>query len=208
MMKIATYNIDWLRNRKLEIEKILNETDFDFLILTEAIDINLRNYKYKYLTDELPQNYEYETQNYFKILKGKKGHRTIIYSKYPVVNKYSVQDKMTSIACEFETELGKLVVYGTIIGTLYNRKPFAEKELQNCISDCIKIYEENPNLIIVGDLNTAFLEIDKEDFKINKSTTDSLINIFEKLDLMNSTMNIKENIDHIIIPKLFENRLK
>jgi len=25
---------------------------------------------------------------------------------------------------------------------------------------------------------------------------------------MNSTMNIKENIDHIIIPKLFENRLK
>jgi len=115
---------------------------------------------------------------------------------------------MTSIACEFETELGKLVVYGTIIGTLYNRKPFAEKELQNCISDCIKIYEENPNLIIVGDLNTAFLEIDKEDFKINKSTTDSLINIFEKLDLMNSTMNIKENIDHIIIPKLFENRLK
>jgi exonuclease III len=45
-MKIATYNIDWLRNRKLEIEKILNETDFDFLILTEAIDINLRNYKY------------------------------------------------------------------------------------------------------------------------------------------------------------------
>ena len=81
MMKIATYNIEWLRNRNLEIEKILNETDFDFLILTEAIDINLRNYKYKYLTDELPQNYEYETQNYFKILKGKKGHRTIIYSK-------------------------------------------------------------------------------------------------------------------------------
>ena len=101
-----------------------------------------------------------------------------------------------------------MIIYGTIIGTLYNRKPFAEKELQNCISDCIKIYEENPNLIIVGDLNTAFLEIDKEDFKINKSTTDSLINIFEKLDLMNSTMNIKENIDHIIIPKLFENRLK
>ena len=48
---------------------------------------------------------------------------------------------------------------------------------------------------------------------INKTSAEDLfqseiVNIFEKLDLMNSTMNIKENIDHIIIPKLFENRLK
>ncbi|KMQ67995.1 endonuclease/exonuclease/phosphatase family protein [Chryseobacterium koreense] len=207
-MKIATYNIDWLNKRKIEIENILNETDFDFLILTEAIDVNLKNYKYKYFTDELPQNYEYETQNYSEILNGKKGHRTIIYSKYPALKKYFVQDKKTSIACEFETEYGKLVVYGTIIGTLYNRKPFAEIELKNCISDCIKIHEQNQNLIIVGDLNTAFLEADKKKFKINHNTTEFLIKLFENLNLVNATMNIKENIDHIIIPKSFQSKIK
>lgn len=208
MMKITTYNIDWLKRRKSEIEKILSQSNFDFLVLTEAIDINLKNYQYKYFTDELPQNYEYETQNYSQILNGKKGHRTIIYSKYPVIKKHIVQDKMTSIACEFETELGNLVIYGTIIGTIYNRKPFAEIELQNCILDCIKIYEQNRNLIIIGDLNTAFLEIDKKNFKINKHTTDSLIKLFENLNLINATKNIKENIDHIIIPKSLQNRLK
>lgn len=207
-MKIATYNIDWLNKRKVEIENILSETDFDFLILTEAIDINLKNYPFKYFTDELPQNCEYETQNYSQILKGKKGHRTIIYSKYSALKKYFVQDKKTSIACEFETEFGKLVIYGTIIGTIYTRKPFAEIELQNCISDCMKIHEENQNLIIVGDLNTAFSGFDKKEFKINKHTTDSLVKLFEKLNLVNATMNIKENIDHIIIPKSLETKIK
>ena len=77
--------------------------------------------------------------------------------------------------------LENLLFYGTIIGTLYNRKPFAEKELQNCISDCIKIYEEKSKSDYCWRFKHSFLEIDKEDFKINKSTTDSLINIFEKI---------------------------
>jgi len=207
-MKIATYNIDWLKSDRNKIENILNETDFDFLILTEAININLKNYPFKYLTEELPQNSEYETQNYAEILKGKNGHRTIIYSKFSASKDYTVQDNKTCIAREFDTKFGKLVIYGTIIGTIYNRKPFAEIELQNCISDCKNISQQNPNLIIVGDLNTSFLDKDKKWFKINKHTTDSLKKLFEDLNLRNATMNIDENIDHIIIPKTLQKNLK
>jgi hypothetical protein len=44
-MKIATLNIDWARKKNhLKTVEFLNQFDFDFLILTEAIDLN-----YKYL---------------------------------------------------------------------------------------------------------------------------------------------------------------
>lgn len=107
---------------------------------------------------------------------------------------------------EFETDFGDLVIYATIIGTQFKRKPFAKNELENCINDCNKISEINPNLIIVGDLNTSFLE-DEKYFTINSETTESLKSLFQKLNLTIATGKIKENIDHIIIPKFLEETL-
>lgn len=208
-MKIATLNIDWSRKIKKEkIEQFLDNQDFDFLILTEAINLNLKNFKFKYFSEQIPKNIEYEGLNYSKYLNGEKAFRTIVYSKTPSKRQFSVTDNKTSLALEFETEFGNLVIYATIIGTQFKRKPFAKNELENCVNDCNKISEINSNLIIVGDLNTSFLE-DEKYFTINSETTESLKALFQKLDLIITTGKIKENIDHIVIPKhLVENLIE
>lgn len=203
-MIIATLNIDWAKKGKAKIEDYLNQFNFDFLILTEAVDLELKNYPYKFFSEQIPQNIIYETKDYSKILNGEKGYRTAVYSKIPVSKKYFVCDNKTNLALEFETELGNLVIYTAIIGTLFRQKPFVKNELENSIKDCVKIYQTNKNIIIIGDLNTSFNENEKS-FTINLETTNALKNLTEKLNLVNVTSNIKENIDHIIIPKLLEN---
>lgn len=209
IMTIATLNIDWARKKNsLQIEEFINQFDFDFLILTEAVNLNLKNFKYKYFCDQIPENVIYENLNYTEYLKGEKAFRTILYSKFPCTKKHPVTHDKTNLALEFETELGNFVIYSTIIGTWFNRKPFVEKELQNTIQDCKKIYSVNKNIIIVGDLNTSFKK-GEEKFSINLKTTESLINLFDDLKLINTTKEIDENIDHIIIPKSFvENNIE
>lgn len=205
-MKIATLNIDWCKKIKSDkVEAFLDQQDFDFLILTEAINLNLSNFPFKYFSEQIPENTEYEGLHYSNYLNGEKAYRTIIYSKIPSTRKFSVIDDKTSLALEFETEFGNSVIYATIIGTQFKRKPFAKNELENCINDCKRISEINPNLFIIGDLNTSFLENEKH-YCINSETTEALKSLFETLNLINSTENIEKNIDHIVIPKfLIEN---
>lgn len=202
-MKIATLNIDWARKKKPSgTAEFLNQFDFDFLILTEAIDLDLQNFPYQYLCSRIPENTVYENLNYSEYLNGEKAFRTVLYSKIPYSKKYSVADDKTNLALEFETELGKIVFYCTIIGTWFNRKPFVDIELQNTIRDCRKIKAENKNIFIVGDFNTSFRK-GEERFSISSSTTETLKSLFKELNLINSTSEIEENIDHIIIPKGF-----
>ncbi|WP_394666346.1 endonuclease/exonuclease/phosphatase family protein [uncultured Chryseobacterium sp.] len=202
-MKIATLNIDWARKKKFSgTAEFLNQFDFDFLILTEAVNLDLQNFPYKYLCSSIPENTVYENLNYSEYLNGEKAFRTVLYSKIPYSKKYAVADDKTNLALEFETELGKIVFYCTIIGTWFNRKPFVDIELQNTIRDCRKIEAENKNIFIVGDFNTSFRK-GEERFSISSSITETLKSLFKKLNLINSTSEIEENIDHIIIPKGF-----
>ena len=206
-MKIATLNIDWaLQKSKEKIEQFLNQQNFDFLILTEAVNLNLSSFSFKYFSEQIPENIEYEGLNYSEYLNGKKAFRTVIYSKIPAKRKFSVIDERTNLAFEFETKFGNLVIYATIIGTRFRIKPFAKNELENCINDCKKISETNPNLIIAGDLNTSFLENEKQ-FTINSEMTESLKTLFKELSLLNATENINENIDHIVIPNFLKKNL-
>lgn len=210
-MKFATLNIDWAEKYKpakhyKKIEQFIDQQEFDFLILTEAIDLNLRNFKYKYFSEQIPANTIYEKLNYTEYLKGESAYRTIIYSEIPCVKRLNTKDEKTSIALEFETYLGTIVIYATIIGTRFKQQPYAKNELENCIQDCEEIYKLNQNLIIVGDLNTSFLENERL-YSINLETTETLKDLFEKCDLVNATDKLTENIDHIIIPKHFQNNL-
>ncbi|WP_294240109.1 hypothetical protein [uncultured Chryseobacterium sp.] len=202
-MKIATLNIDWAKKKKPDrTAEFLDLFDFDFLILTEAVDLHLKSFPYRYCCAPIPENTVYENLNYTKYLKGETAFRTILYSKTACTKRYQVTDDKTNLALEFETALGTIIFYCTIIGTWFNRKPFVDTELQNTINDCRKIYTENRNIFIVGDFNTSFKK-GEERFSVNTKTTAVLKELFEELNLVNVTSEIEENIDHIIIPKRF-----
>lgn len=203
-MKIATFNIDWAKKYSakkhyLKIENFLNEQHFDFLILTESIPLNLSNFKFRHFSTAIPENSIYEKLNYSDYLNGEKAYRTSIYSNIAPKKQFLVCDDKTSVALEFETIFGPIVIYATIIGTRYKEQPFAENELQNCIIDCENIAKENKNIFIVGDLNTSFIK-SEANYTINKSTTERLENLFKKHQLIIATKQLPQNIDHIIIP--------
>ena len=205
-MKIATLNIDWARKKNPQkTAAFLNGFYFDFLVLTEAVDLDLSGFPHKYSCSPIPENTVYENLNYTEYLKGEKAFRTILYSKIPYSKKYPLTDDKTSLALEFETAFGNIVFYCTIIGTWFNRQPSADNELRNTLSDCRRIYTENSNLFIVGDFNTSFKK-GEERLSISSKTTESLKNLFADLKLKNITSEIKENIDHIVVPDVFANR--
>ena len=208
-MKIATLNIDWARKTGPEkLELFLIEQDFDFLVLTEAIDLELNCFEFKYLSEQIPEGIIYTGVNYTEYLGGSKAYRTIIYSKYPKVNKtdFQLNDNRTSLAVEFSTELGDFVFYSTIVGTLFKTLPYAKDELDNCIADCERIYQTHKNLIVIGDLNTSFLPSEKH-YSINTKTTEAFNGFFQKLNLFIATKEIEQNIDHIIIPSNIKSSL-
>ena len=210
-MKIATLNIDWAKKYQsksfsTKIEEYLSEQDFDFLVLTEAVNLELSNYNYQYFSTEIPENIDYEKLSYTQYLKGEKAFRTIIYSKIPCKKIFEIIDDKTSLAVEFTTEFGDIVIYAAIIGTRFKENPFARKELENCLKDCESIAQKNPNMFIIGDLNTSFLEKEKA-YSINCETTESLKKLIKNLNLFNATEKIPKNIDHIIIPKKLEKNL-
>lgn len=205
-MKIATLNIDWARKKNPQkTAAFLNGFDFDFLILTEAVDLDLTRFPYKYLCAPIPENTVYENLNYTDYLKGEKAFRTILYSKIPYSKKYPVTDDKTNLAVEFETAFGNIVFYCAIIGTWFNRQPFADNELRNTISDCKRVHAQNPNLFIIGDFNTSFKK-GEENLCISSKTTADLKELFLDLKLINVTSEIQNNIDHIVIPEAFTNQ--
>jgi endonuclease/exonuclease/phosphatase family metal-dependent hydrolase len=211
-MKITTLNIDWARKYKSathinKIESYLVEHDFDILIITEGVDLKLPNYPFQYKTKGLPQNEEYEGLNYSVFLNETIGNRVIIYSKYESTESFNVSDDYTSICKHFNTPFGEITIYATIIGTWFKKLPYAKQELDNCISDCNRIFMQTDTLCLAGDLNTSFLE-DEQSFQINSETTNQLKKLCTDCQLNPTTIQIKENIDHIFLPKRLAKNLK
>ena len=202
-MIIATLNVDWAKTQKSRslISQYSNLIDAEFLILTESVDLTFDNYQFIYRTSPLPLDKPYEGIEYSKFISGSTAHRVIIYSKYECNNTFTVSDDHTSICKQFDTEIGSLVIYATIIGTQFNRKPYAENELQNCIKDCSEIAQKTKQFCLTGDLNTSFKdqEIKMEIPGIHSQSR--LSELCGKCNLELTTKNIDKNIDHIFLSK-------
>ena len=200
-MTIATLNIDWAgksKAKKAKIEAELNRFDFDILILTEAVKLDLPAYKFIYKTDALPVQGEYEGVKYGELLNNT-GYRAMIYSKYPSIRSFVVSDAFTGLCCAFETPAGPLTIYATIIGTQFKKSAYAETELNNCIRDCTDISKQVDNFCLVGDLNTSFAEGEKY-FQISNETTRQLRELCNACALDLTTAGLEKNIDHIFLP--------
>lgn len=116
--------------------------------------------------------------------------------KFPLILQFDTFRSDTSICVRFFTPLGELSVYGTVIGIYGNRNSGFLEDLDLQMEDFDKLAQTN-NFCIGGDLNTSF----SDNYYFTQEGRLKLNTAFAKLDLLNLTACIPQNIDHIILTK-------
>lgn len=153
-MRIATWNLDHASNSsrpvRLQIDKI-NKIAPDILVLTETCkEVDLRDCGYEFSLTTM------------KNCHGK--FYSTIWSKSPIKTEYRTFDAETAVCAEIETEIGSVIVYGTIItyhgdtGPDGKSKQWVEhyKAIEAQGNDWFRILQECRQkfpLVVAGDFN-------------------------------------------------------
>lgn len=187
-MRIATWNLQRLEKRKnqLILDKLI-DIDADILVLTETnAIIQLDNYTC-ISTDILP--------NDFDNIKYRAGeNRVSILTKYKPTTQYQTFDSFTTVCTDIETPFGSLAVYGSIIGVFGNRQPRFDNDLNAQLADFKKLFPSR-QVCLAGDLNVTF---SGQPWPSNKARQ-TLMEAFNALGLTNTTSNIADTVDHIVL---------
>lgn len=192
-MKIATWNIERLKHFT-KIDKIyadLDKVNADILVLTETDTKISLNYKHKFSTSLLTES----TADFYNITE----NRVSIYTNYTCVKQITTYDKYTAICIELETELGNLIVYGTIMGIFGNRDKSFQTDLTKQIGDIKKLSAEHKNICVVGDYNLSF----SDNYYYTNWGRKFLNDNFNNCEIKLLTKDRTECIDHIAISKSF-----
>jgi len=209
-LKIATLNIDWFKKSKdlqKTIQDEIKKQDLDFLIVNENIEsFSFDSTYFKYHSKSIPTNEIFQHLDYGIYLKGETPVRTCIYSKHQSIQEIKTIDSYTSIGHKFTVDGKEIVIYGTIIGTwgIKYQDEIAKIELENFKNDIKNILIENENVLIIGDFNTSFFDIEKRQLPTIKSRTE-LINFTDNFNIHRATENIQNCIDHIFISNNLKN---
>lgn len=191
-MRIVTWNLERLIKRKnqLVLEK-LADINADILVLTETNSIiQLDNYTC-IQTETLPTNFDN-----IKYADGE--NRVSILTKYKTTTRHTTFDSFTTVCTDIETPFGLLTVYGSIIGVFANRQPRFDNDLNGQLADFEKIFP-GMQVCFAGDLNVTFTG---RPWPSNKARQ-TLVEAFDKFGLINTTANIADTVDHIVLSKDF-----
>lgn len=191
-MRIATWNVERLKHKN-ELDRILEccrETQADILVLTETDSRISLPYQYCLKTppakEVCPELYRY-TEN-----------RVSLYTKYKCSGIYATYDKYTALCAELETELGNLIVYGTIMGVFGNREISYGQDLQKQIED-IRRLSELGRICVIGDYNCSF----SDDYYYTKKGRELLRRCLKENKISVLTAERSECIDHIAVSEDF-----
>jgi exonuclease III len=191
-MRIATWNLQRLEKRKNQqiIDKLV-DINADILVLTETSSIiQLENYTY-FSTDPLT--------TYFDNIKYESGeNRVSILTKYKTTTQHKTFDRFTTVSTDIETPFGLLTVYGSIIGVFANRQPRFDNDLNGQLADFEKIFPGG-QVCFTGDLNVTF---SGRPWPSNKARQ-TLVDAFKNYGLTNTTANIADTVDHIVLSNDF-----
>lgn len=192
-MKIGTWNIERLKhyNNSNEITYLLEKQNCDILVLTEYDEkIKPKGFEFEIATKCLAElNSEFYRAN---------EKRVKIFSKYKILYEYETYDNFTSCCAELETEMGNLIVYGTIVGIYGNRNQNFKDDLPKQIKDYRNL-SANRNLCLIGDFNISFCD----NYYFTNFGRNELNKSFAENDIENLTGNIAKTIDHIAISSKF-----
>lgn len=196
-MRIATWNLERLIKRKnqLVLEKLV-DINADILVLTETNSIiELENYTC-ISTDSLPTEFDN-----IKYAEGE--NRVSILTKYKATTRHETFDSYTTVCTDIETPFGVLNVYGSIIGVFANRQPRFDNDLYGQLADFDKIFPGR-QVCFAGDLNITF---SGRPWPSNKARQ-TLLDAFKNYGLTNTTANIEDTVDHIVLSNNFlDNKL-
>jgi hypothetical protein len=192
MLKIATWNVERLHHKN-ELPLIIascEQADADILVLTETD--SLLNLKYKSCFSTLPPLLE-NTTNYYAATE----IRVSIYTNYDFVRQYATFDENTAICVELKTDIGNVLVYGTIIGIYGNRHKNFMTDLLCQVTDIERLAALGKYLCICGDYNCSF----SDNYYFTKAGKSALEETFSKNNLELLTRNQPECIDHIAVSR-------
>lgn len=192
-MKIATWNVERLKHRKAlnDIVSICERVSADIMVLTET-DAQIR----------LPYRHSFHTPRAAEVnpsLYTPTENRVSIFTNYPCVAQHCTFDEYTALCIELETEMGRLAVYGTIIGVYGNRHRSFKTDLERQIEDYKRLAQTVPNLCICGDFNCSFAD----NYYYTKQGRYALEQSFSENRLVLLTGAVGECIDHIAVSGAF-----
>lgn len=191
-IKIATWNIQRLEKRRNQlIVDQLALINADILVLTETNSIIQPEPYYCISTEPLPADFDQ-----VKYHPGE--NRVSILTKYPIITRHETYDPFTTVCADIETPFGLLTVYGSIIGVFGNRQPRFDNDLYGQILDFEKIFPGR-QVCLAGDLNITFSGRPWPGRKARQT----LAHAFDKFGLTNTTSNIPDTVDHIVLSKDF-----
>lgn len=192
-MKIINWNVGRPSAQRAEpIKKELLSREADIIVLTETANhIELTETYNLVQTNTLSPDHDgvqYKASE----------NRVSIWTKYPVKKQYKTSDCYTSVCADIETPIGVLTLYGTIIGVFGGKGERFNDDLDNLLLDI----HEQPNkysLCLVGDFNTSFSGYVYPSFFARQILT----TLLDQRELINTTKDIEDCVDHIAISKLF-----
>lgn len=126
-MRIATWNVERLKYKN-KLDLILEcgrRAMADILVLTETDSQIELPYPYCFQTPpakEIRLDLYHDTEN-----------RVSIYTRYDCIGEHETYDEYTARCIELETEQGKLLVYGTIMGIFGNREVSYIGDFRRCV---------------------------------------------------------------------------
>lgn len=205
-MIIATWNVERLKHRKFldKIFSAIEGTQADILVLTETDERIKPNYHYGFHTPQLhkaPSDYRLPSRYKDDVaadVYAVTENRVSIYSNYPCVKQHDTYDKYSALCVELETEVGNLLVYGTIIGIIGNRDESFKQELLLQTQDYERLSKKG-NICVCGDFNCSFAD----NYYFSNFGRDTLTASFAQNRISLLTRNQPECIDHIAISQDF-----
>lgn len=158
----------------------------NIIFLTETNScITFKNY-FAHQSIELPRLHENQ--------KYKNGeNRVTIFSKFPIESTIKTYDPYTAICCQISTPIGKLTLYGSIIGSFGGRDQYFENDLKNQKLEIERLVKDQ-NLIYSGDFNISFSGFPYP----NKIKTTEMNEFFDSNSLRNLTRENKDSAIHIV----------
>lgn len=198
-MKIATWNVERLKHKKMlgEIASTCQRLQADILVLTETDERIRLDYRHC-LSAPTPPDISLPRQEE-PVRYEPTEHRVSIYTNYECVRQRPTFDRHTSLCAELATEMGNILVYGTIIGILGNRHPSFEADLKSQTADFKRLSSEGGILCVCGDFNCSFAD----GYYFTYSGRSQLLKSFSENRIRLLTGDRPSRIDHVAVSEDF-----